>query len=93
MAARGGVPIPALLEQEAERQLSGVGDASLGEWREWTGRAFHIRRRLTPAEERRTGPVQDIRATQEARDRARAVGPMLRYAPREVLAEELGVTE
>lgn len=78
------------LEAEALRQLAGVGDPSLGEWREWTGRAFHVRRRLTAAEERRTGPVLDIRGTPEARERARAVGAMLRLAPPEVLTEELG---
>jgi hypothetical protein len=79
-----------VLEREAEHQLSGVGDPSLGEWREWTGRAFHIRRRLTQAEQRRTGPVLDIRGTPEARERATLLGAMLLYAPAEVLAEELG---
>ncbi|HZR50090.1 MAG TPA: hypothetical protein VFB06_11280 [Streptosporangiaceae bacterium] len=52
-----GSVIRAVLEREAERQLAGVGDASLGEWREWTGKAFHIRRRLTAREQRAVGTV------------------------------------
>src|SRR5258707_6006117 len=90
VAARGGLPIRAALALEAERQLAGVGDQALGEWHEWTGRAYHIRRRLSAREEQQTGPVADIRGTAEARERARAVGSMLRFAPPEVLAGELG---
>ena len=67
-----------------------MGDAGRGEWREWSGRAFHIRRRLTAAEERVTGPVLDIRGTPEARQRALTLGSVLRLAPADVLAEELG---
>lgn len=52
--------------------------------------AFHLRRRLAPSEERRTGPVKDIRRTPEAVSRAMRLGPMLRFAPPEVLADELG---
>jgi hypothetical protein len=89
-AASGGFPIKSVLEAEAERQLANVGDASLGEWREWTGRAFHIRRRLAAAEEALTGPMADIRKTPEARERAVPLGAMLSYAPAEVLADELG---
>lgn len=50
------------------RALNGVGDASLGEWREaGSGGVFHIRRRMTPAEEQRGGGlvVRDIRGTPE----------------------------
>ena len=79
-----------MLEQEALRQLAGVGDAALGEWREWTGAAFHVRRRLSAAEESRTGPVEDVRRTPEALRRAAALGDLLRLAPAEVLDEELG---
>jgi hypothetical protein len=89
--ASPGIPIKGLLEQECERQLAGVGDPSLGEWREWTGRAFHLRRRLSAREQRAVGPVVDIRGSEEARRRAERLGPMLGYAPAEVLAEELGV--
>ena len=78
------------LEREALRQLSGVGDASLGEWREWTGRAFHVRRRLSDREQGRTGPAADIRRTEEAWTRAVAVTNWLHLAPAEVLIDELG---
>ena len=50
-----------------------MGDASLGEWVHWTGRALHIRRRLTPSEQVPIGPVQDIRGTPEARTRIERV--------------------
>jgi hypothetical protein len=80
-----------VLEREAERQLAGVGDAVVGEWREWTGRAFHIRRRLSAAEVERTGlTVVDVRRTAEARRRAATLGGLLSYAPEDVLADELG---
>jgi hypothetical protein len=64
--------VPALAAA-AQRQLARVGDARLGEWTEWTGRAFHLRRRLTAAEARLVGPVVDIRGTEEARARLCAV--------------------
>lgn len=85
-----GLAIPGLLEAECERQLSGVGDARLGEWREWSGRAFHLRRRLSEREQRSVGPAIDVRRTPEARRRAERLGSLLTYAPAEVLAEELG---
>lgn len=58
-----------ILEPWADRALDGVGDASLGEWREWTGRAVHVRRRLSDLEARKVGPVIDIRGTDEAERR------------------------
>ena len=79
------------LEREAERHLAGVGDPSLGEWREWTGKAFHIRRRLSAREERQTGPAIDIRRTPEAIERAMRLGDRLIFAGPEVLADELGL--
>lgn len=56
------------LERRALRALFGVGDRS-HEWREWTGRAFHVRRRLTEREQRLVGPAIDIRGTAEAIER------------------------
>lgn len=50
------------LENIARRQLDGVGDASLGEWLEFTGRFLHLRRRLSVAEQVSVGPAVDIRA-------------------------------
>jgi hypothetical protein len=65
--------------------LYGVGDSALGQWEEWTGSAYHIRRRLTPAEQELVGPAVDIRNTQEAIDRWQAVlaavDPRLRNHP------------
>lgn len=80
----------AVLEREAERQLAGVGDATLGEWREWSGKAFHLRRRMSEREQPTVGPVMDIRRTPEALKRAAVLGSRLRLAPPEVLDEELG---
>lgn len=91
--ATSGLPMRARLEAEAVRQLTGVGDPSLGEWREWSGRAFHIRRRLAVREQRSVGPVVDVRGTPEARERAARLGDLLRFAPAEALAEELGPTD
>lgn len=78
------------LGAEAWDALAGVGDASLGEWREHNGRFFHLRRRLSEAEQRQVGPALDIRRTPEALRRGLSLGSMLRYAPPEVLADELG---
>lgn len=89
-ASIAGLPMPARLEAEAVRQLSGVGNPALGEWREWTGRAFHLRRRLTDREAVRVGPVVDVRRTPEAVRRAQRLGDLLRFVPAEVLDEEIG---
>lgn len=78
------------LRRMARKVLDGVGDRMMGEWEEWTGRAFHIRRRLAPWEQASVGPVVDIRGTDEARTRALVLGDRLSLAPAEVLAEELG---
>lgn len=49
----------------AMRVLAGVGDASLGEWAEAGERAWHVRRRLSAAEEALVGPALDRRGTDE----------------------------
>jgi hypothetical protein len=84
-----GIPLRSPLEVECGRQLAGVGNPLAGEWREWTGRAFHLRRRLTAREQLAVGPVIDIRGSEEARRRAERLGPLLDYAPAEVLRDEL----
>lgn len=48
--------------------LEAVGDQSK-QWEEWTGKAYHIRRRLTPEEQEYVGPVVDIRADRDEVDR------------------------
>jgi hypothetical protein len=91
VASHRGIPIREILEMAAERQLAGVGGAGLGEWREWTGYAFHLRRRLSVREQRAVGPVVDIRGTDEARARARRLGDMLAHVPADVLLAETGI--
>ncbi len=76
---------------ETVRQLAGVGDAELGEWREFTGYAFHLRRRLSAREQRQVGPVVDIRCSLEAKRRAGLLpSDILGLVPAHVLAEEIG---
>jgi hypothetical protein len=65
------------LEAEARRALVGVGDPILGEWSEWTGRAVHVRRRLSEVEATQVGPVVDVRGTEEALRRLRPVAHLL----------------
>ncbi len=92
-ASVSGTILPAVLEREARRQLAGVGDADRGEWAEFNPRArvFHLRRRLTVAEERVTGPAVDIRGTPEAAERIRRIpAALLADVPAGILAEELG---
>lgn len=65
-AASTGLPLGALtLERCARTALVGVGDPDAGEWTEWSGRAFHIRRRLSATEAEPVGPVVDVRGTPE----------------------------
>jgi hypothetical protein len=54
--------------------LSGVGDQAV-QSEEWTGRTFHIRRRLTPGELQLAGieGCLDVRGTPEGRQRLEAV--------------------
>ena len=66
--------------------LDGVGDPTLGQWEEWTGKAFHVRRRLTPAEACAVGPVVDIRGTPEQHRRFKRVRAALPAG----LADSLG---
>ncbi len=51
--------------------LRGVGDSDLGQWEEWSGVAYHIRRRLSADEQCLVGDVIDVRGTPDA-DRRRA---------------------
>lgn len=71
--------------------LFGVGDATLGEWREVGNNAVHLRRRLTAIEMAagRIDSVCDVRGTEEFTRRIEAIRPYLpapmRNAPAEVL--------
>lgn len=49
-----------------------MGDASLGEWQEWSGYAYHVRRRMTSTEQLLVGEAVDLRGTAEAWGRLEA---------------------
>lgn len=61
----------------ARSALTGAGDATLGEWRERSKKAVHLRRRLS-VEEQGAMTVRDIRGTEEERAR---FAILLREAP------------
>jgi len=71
-----------VLFAQAALALEGVGDASLGEWREVGGSSsktiVHVRRRLSLSEEKGVGQACDIRETTEALRRLR---PFLSVLP------------
>ncbi len=72
----------------AKWALSGVGNP-LREWREWTGRAYHIRRRLTAEEQERVGQVKDLRGTPEAKERFQSMEMVLPEAARMMAVKEI----
>jgi hypothetical protein len=78
------------LRRFALEALEGVGDADLGEWEEWTGYAFHIRRRLSAEEQEPIGEVVDIRGTPEAHRRLQRVTKYVLRSPEglRILREE-----
>lgn len=45
----------------------------MGEWQEWSGTAYHIKRRLSRKEQQSVGQPKDIRGTQEQDTRQLAV--------------------
>ena len=80
------------LKAIALRVLHGVGDPDLGEW--WAPtysgdiRVFHVRRRLTAAEQERVGDVRDIRGTAESRRRIDALLVAVPDLPRHLMEAE-----
>lgn len=74
-------------KRRAVKGLTGVGDASRGEWHEFTGKAYHLRRRLTESEDIIIGAAIDLRGTSEAIRRFEAMKPFL-SARHEALANE-----
>lgn len=73
----GGIKDKDYLRQRALAALENVGDSSAGQWEEWSGYAYHIRRRLTAEEQQQTGPAIDIRGTPEQDKRAQRVQKFL----------------
>lgn len=70
--------------------LSGVGDDKLGQWEEQGQHAYHVRRRLTPSEQRPIGDAVDCRGTPEAIRRFAGARrwmpePVAAFAEREVM--------
>lgn len=61
------------LRRAAYKALTGVGDPGAGEWVEYTGKAFHLRRRLSAGEQRHVGEVVDVRGTPEGERRLAVV--------------------
>lgn len=53
-----------ILRALALAELAGVGDPATDR-HEWTGRAYHVRRRLTAEEQAGIGPALDCRGTAE----------------------------
>ena len=87
----GHIVLKPTLHARALKALEGVGDLT-HEWHEWTGFAYHIRRRLLPDEAQRVGEVRDIRGTPEAVARYQRMATLLPHAARSVAQEELQET-
>jgi hypothetical protein len=45
----------------------------LGQWEDWGGYAYHVRRRLSVAEQQRVGDLVDVRGTHEQEKRLKAL--------------------
>ena len=71
--------------------LKGVGSAEVGEWHENRPLAYHVRRRLTPTEEVVVGPAIDIRGTDEAINRIRAL--LVSYGNRVIPSELIRIAQ
>lgn len=65
------------LRQLALEVLEGVGDSALGQWEDWSGYAYHVRRRLSLAEQAHVGDMLDIRGTKEHKKRLAAIRKVL----------------
>jgi hypothetical protein len=71
------------------KALEGVGDEVAGQWEEYTGKAFHLRRRLTVEEQEPIGEAVDVRGTYEAYNRLNAIRIVMPYLPESLLIAEL----
>lgn len=78
-----------ILRQYALDALRDVGDETSGQWEEYTGKAFHIRRRLTLEEQSSIGEAIDIRGTREAMNRINAVRIVVPFLPEEMVMAEM----
>lgn len=78
----------ATLRRHALHALDGVGDRQY-EWDQWTGVAYHLRRRLTAEEHAQVGSVRDVRGTPEAVTRYRRMAGILGPLGHRLAREEL----
>lgn len=78
-----------ILRQYALDALRDVGDEVSGQWEEYTGKTFHIRRRLTLEEQSSIGEAIDIRGTREAMNRINAVCIVVPFLPEEMVMAEM----
>jgi len=67
-----------------------VGDESQ-QWEEYTGAAYHIRRRLTPKEQKLVGEAIDCRNTEEGIKRYRVIQHKLNPLAKQMAFKELGL--
>lgn len=81
-------PREMLLRDIAMRHLAGVGNRK-HEWHEWSGYAYHVRRRLTEEEQKAVGPVIDLRGTDEAKQRLEAIRHLIPTAAVRIALEEI----
>jgi hypothetical protein len=86
----GKRPRESALRQHAYDALIGVGDKSV-EFHEFSGYAYHLRRRLTKEEELRVGCVIDLRNTEEALKRFEAIKASLPQQAIRLAMEEMGL--
>jgi hypothetical protein len=86
---RGNILGSKTLRAIALKALEGVGDEITGQWEEYTGKAFHVRRRLTNEEQKPIGVAVDVRGTPEAIHRINAIRIVMPFLPREMLEAEI----
>jgi hypothetical protein len=75
----------------ALKSLRGVGQEAL-QWEEGGRIAYHVRRRLTPAEAAMVGEVRDLRGTDEGQQRFERIKPVLPPPALYMALEELSNT-
>lgn len=76
------------MKQIATAALEGVGDKSR-QWMEFSGYAYHLRRRLTESEAANIGEAVDIRGTPEAMERFARISDVLPEQGVQMAVEEL----
>lgn len=86
-------PHRGILRTAAFLALNHVGENARKDIHEWTGYAFHIRRRLTPKEQAGVGEAVDLRKSGEGYARLRAIRDLLPSQAIALARRELGIPE